>query len=1164
MRADRTTEGECRPDSGVHRTFNRGVFLAIQTELGRVFTFDACCADDGQNRLCDEYACPSRSFFKADVSGRFCWINPPHNNPTAFVQRYVDCKAQAPHTTSACIVLPKVAWYRAPWLSMTRHMKLLRQFAAGAKVFTNSDGSPASVPWETEVWYDPPAPVSDQQQLRSKTAGLAASIGASAFGPSQPGADESEDEGMLAPELTPQGVVCAVRAPRTTKQQKAVCKRTARKGKPPDLSMLFCARLCGRMGVVLIDTGASAAFLSHDFAVRAHMPIAPCALQSVALADNQAVPVLGQVQVPVKLKAYSAHVPAYVMPALVGGVDLILGDSWLKSTGALLDFRSMVLRIRTDAGKRVTVRPMPPGTDCNCGGQPQGADCAKTGPSASTPDDGQHDQGEGQHDPGSKLRADAPLPPNPPGSGVVSLITARQARRDLLRKCEHFWVLVSEVQGDAGSASTAASGATCAASTAARPNPSPGDNPAQSAVHSATPQRPPAPRDAPPLPGDAPPPPEVAPPPPEVAALLEEFADVLPKDGKLPPGLPKLSYEGEAFRMPPGHKPHYQPPRRLAPKELEACKAQVEDLLAKGHIVPSKSPYGSPVLFVRKKDGSLRMCIDGRLGGAHVVRLRWPMARLDAMLDSLQGHSWFSTISGYNLISGYNQVRLAPEDEEKTAFTTPFGHYQWKVLSFGWTNAPAVFCEVMARVFAPMLRAGKMILYMDDFCILGKTKTEHLANIREALALMREHGLYANIRKCTWMKREVKFLGHVVSAEGIRMDPDKIATVKDWPQPQDATQLRQFLGFANFFRKFVCGMVAMTAPLHELTHKNVHFKDAWSDAHTAAFEALKEALTSPPLLRLPDFEKDFTIISDASLLGTGAVLLQEEHPVAYTSRKFTPAERNWTTTEQECFGVVRALEEWQCYCESDRTTTIITDHNCLVWLPTQANLSRRMARWMEFLSRFHLVWQYRPGRANMADPLSRNPALALGLAVAWAAVLTRSPSGAKPKEQAVPPGPAGLGTGLSERAQRKRKAIVVPPTTAPKQGAPPAGARPRRQGAPPAGTRPRRQGAPPEQGAPPAGESPEPPFLSRIRAGYASDAWLTTPAVQAKFPLSRAGLVMMGPRVYVPDSGTLRTDIIAACHDPPYAGHLGMNKTTELVSRQFWWPGLRADVVAFV
>jgi hypothetical protein len=523
------------------------------------------------------------------------------------------------------------------------------------------------------------------------------------------------------------------------------------------------------------------------------------------------------------------------------------------------------------------------------------------------------------------------------------------------------------------------------------------------------------------------------------------------------------------------------------------------------------------------------MCCDGRAANKLVVRTRWPLSRLDTTLDSLQGHSYFSTI---DLISGYNQIRLAPEDEEKTAFTTPFGHYHWKVLSFGWANAPAVFSEVMARVFEPMIKAGKMILYMDDLALLGRTKAEHLANVRECLALMREHGLYGNIRKCAWMKRECKFLGHVISAEGIRMDPDKISTVADWPLPKDVSQLKQFLGFANFFRRFVRGMASMTAPLHDLTHSKVVFSEAWTENHTAAFQALKEALTSPPLLRLPNFEKDFTIISDASLLGTGAVLLQDDQPIAYTSKKFTPAERNWTTTEQECFGVVRALDEWRCYCESDRTTTIITDHNCLVWLPTQANVSRRLARWIEFFSRFNLVWQYRPGRANMADPLSRNPALAVGLAVAWAVALTRSRTGAQSKAPPQAPTPTGLGSELPQQAKRPRKQTA--------------------------------RTAPNNVQQVPTQAPPQPPFLDRIRAAYSADAWLANPSVKAKFPMTDTGLVMMGPRVYVPDSGELRADIIDDCHASAYAGHTGISKTTDLVSRSFWWPGLRADVYAHV
>jgi hypothetical protein len=591
------------------------------------------------------------------------------------------------------------------------------------------------------------------------------------------------------------------------------------------------------------------------------------------------------------------------------------------------------------------------------------------------------------------------------------------------------------------------------------------------------------------------------------------------------------------------------------------------------------------------------MCLDARKANSCMVPNRHPLPRIDALLDSLQGHAYFSTI---DLISGYMQVRLNPEDEEITAFTTPFGHYQWRVLSFGWANAPSIFSEVMARVFRPMLDAGRAVLYMDDIVLLGKTRAEALANIQEALTIMRANGLYCNIKKCVWMQEQVKFLGHLVSAEGIRMDPDKVATVRDWPVPRDVHQVRQFLGFANYFRKFIQGMASMCAPLHDITNKQVHFAEAWNESHTAAFEALKAALTSAPLLRYPDLQQPFTIISDASLLGTGAVLLQEEQPVAYTSKKFTPAERNWTTTEQECFGVVRALEEWRCYVESDQTTTIVTDHNCLVWLPTQANLSRRMARWLEFFSRFKLVWKYQPGRANVADPLSRNPALEVGLAVAWAAMLTRSRSKASasahtpapPHSPAPATVPAPL---LADPAQPLDPASnSFPAHPIPRNPAPPAPRNPApsatRNPAPatryPAPThlpppppvprglgaelpRPKRQRqAPAPEPAAPVGvhtsDGLHPSLAYRIKAGYSSDAWLQTPSVTARFPVAGSGFIMMGHRIYVPDQGPLRTDIISELHCTPYAGHLGVTKTLDAVRRHFWWPSLRQDVTSFI
>ena len=693
---------------GVNRSFNREAFLTIQSELGCTFDFDACCSDDGHNRMCAEFASPSKSFMRADVAGRTCWINPPHSNPTAFVQRYLECKTQAPHATSACIVLPKAVWYRAPWLPLTRGMTLLRQYPAGARVFNNSDGTPASVPWETQVWYDPPARAPDPALLESTVSAAAIRDQAHVSADQMPGAAQGTHAHL-----------CAVRTPRTTREQRAVSKQQARKGKPPDLSMLFCARICGRAGVVLVDTGASAAFLSHDVAQRAHLPIKACALQSVALADAQTVSVLGQVQVPVKLGSWEAPVTAYVMQSVVGGVDLILGDSWLKDTSALLDFGRMALRLRTPSGRRVTVHPLAsdaercqtPSTQPQCEGQDAHtttkppADTRRQ-VSAPAPQQGAEPSTRAAHqtwehaEPGTRTAE--------PQRASIASMTAKKAQKAVCKGSDHFWVLVTETQGRGehgsvcatipattgvgpphgtpGSAMSAntppahaqsakAPGAPHAQSAKApgalhaQSATAPGAPHAQSAKAPAAPQAqsataPGAPQTQSASTPEVPPAqsataPEAPPPlPPEVASLVQEYADVLPPDGKVPDGLPNLTYAGEAFRMQPGHKPPYQPPRRLTPKELEACKAQVEELLAKGHIVPSRSPYGSPILFVRKKDGSLRMCMDARLANKHVVRARWPLQRVDSLCDALQGHSWFSTI---DLISGYNQVRLAPE-----------------------------------------------------------------------------------------------------------------------------------------------------------------------------------------------------------------------------------------------------------------------------------------------------------------------------------------------------------------------------------------------------------------------------------------------------------------------------------------------------------------------
>lgn len=267
-----------------------------------------------------------------------------------------------------------------------------------------------------------------------------------------------------------------------------------------------------------------------------------------------------------------------------------------------------------------------------------------------------------------------------------------------------------------------------------------------------------------------------------------------------------------------------------------------------------------------------------------------------------------------------------------------------------------------------------MVVYLDDILVYSKTPQEHEVHLRKVLSLLEKEQFYAKLDKCSFNKPELKFLGHIIGRHGMKVDPKKVEVVQNWPLPTDATQIRSFLGLTNYFRKFIQGYSTLAAPLMSLTNKGVVVKDEWKEDHTKCFQALKQALITAPLLVLPDFTKQFELISDASLLGTGAILLQEGKVVAYTSKKFSPAERNYTTTEQELLGVINALHDWRCYLEGSHFR-VVTDHNPLVYLQTQAHISRRQARWVEYMAQFDFEWEYRPGRNNVADPVSRNPLL---------------------------------------------------------------------------------------------------------------------------------------------------------------------------------------------
>lgn len=347
------------------------------------------------------------------------------------------------------------------------------------------------------------------------------------------------------------------------------------------------------------------------------------------------------------------------------------------------------------------------------------------------------------------------------------------------------------------------------------------------------------------------------------------------------------------------------------------------------------------------------------------------MPTVQSILDALQGCQWLTAM---DMESAYHQVLLHEDDVPKTAFSTPWGQMEFRTLVFGLANAPAAFVAEMTHVFRDILGVF-VLLYCDDIiCYTRGTEADHLAHLEIVLKRLLDAQLYVKLSKCTFMVHEMAFLGHIVGRDGVRVDPAKVKSVKDWLTPKTVKEVRSFLGLANYFRRFLLGFSTLTAPLTALTHNDAPW--LWTPACATAFEKVKDMLCNAPLLVLPDPSKPFTVVSDASLVGTGAVLLQEGRPVAYTSSKFIPAEVNYTTTEQEMLGCVRALFEWRCYLEgASHPVQLCTDHNPLIYLKSQKDLSRRQARWVEFLERFDLAWKYIPGRTNVADPLSRSEAL---------------------------------------------------------------------------------------------------------------------------------------------------------------------------------------------
>ena len=441
-----------------------------------------------------------------------------------------------------------------------------------------------------------------------------------------------------------------------------------------------------------------------------------------------------------------------------------------------------------------------------------------------------------------------------------------------------------------------------------------------------------------------------------------EYPEVFPEDLL---GLPPDREIEFMIELAPETTPVSKAPYRMAPAELKELKEQLQELLDKGFIRPSHSPWGAPVLFVKKKDGSMRMCIDYRELNKVTIKNKYPLPRIDDLFDQLQGAAVFSKI---DLRSGYHQLRIKESDIPKTAFRTRYGHYEFLVMSFGLTNAPAAFMDLMNRVFKEYLDKF-VIVFIDDILIYSKTKEEHEDHLRKTLQRLKEHQLYAKLKKCEFWKEEVAFLGHIVTKNGVAVDPVKIEAVRDWPRPKNATDVRSFLGLAGYYRRFVEGFSKLAMPLTNLTRKQQKF--LWTDKCEQSFQDLKERLITAPVLCVPKSDEKFVVYCDASKMGLGCVLMQAGKVVAYASRQLKDYEQRYPTHDLELAVVVFALKIWRHYLYGDKCE-IYTDHKSLKYFFTQKELNMRQRRWLELVKDYDCEILYHPGKANVvADALSR-------------------------------------------------------------------------------------------------------------------------------------------------------------------------------------------------
>ena len=589
----------------------------------------------------------------------------------------------------------------------------------------------------------------------------------------------------------------------------------------------------------------------------------------------------------------------------------------------------------------------------------------------------------------------------------------------------------------------------------------------------------------------------------DVPPWLEDFNDVFSKRSF--DALPERKVWDHAIELVPGASPSNCKVYPLSQNEQGELDEFLEENLQTGRIRPSKSPMASPVFFIKKKDGSLRLVQDYRALNAITIKNRYPLPLISELVNQLRGAKYFTKL---DVRWGYNNVRIKDGDEWKAAFRTNRGLFEPLVMFFGLTNSPATFQTMMNDIFRDLIAQGSVCVYLDDILIFTKTLSEHRKIVREVMSRLRAYRLYLKPEKCDFEQTKVEYLGLIVSEGRVEMDPVKVAGVAKWPEPQTRCEVQSFLGFVNFYRRFIKDFSKLGRPLFELTKKDTPWK--WEVEQQTSFDELKARVTSTPILMFPDDKKPYRVEADSSDFATGAVLSQEGedgkwHPIAFYSKSLSPVERNYEIHDKELLAIIRALEEWRHLLEGAmHPFEVWTDHKNLEYFRTSRKLNRRQARWSLYLASFDYTLHHKAGRTmGKADALSRR---------------ADHGSGAKDNDDLI---------------------LLTPDLFVVRV----------------------------LEGVTTSGEEED--ILREVqrlmRDGKVEDAVVkaaeelrrgSTTSVRGSEWVEEEGLMSFRGKVYIPNDPDLRRRLVAQHHDTKVAGHPGRWKTLELVSRNYWWPNM--------